>query len=320
MAAPRFRIFFDMDGVLVNFDAFMRKHDLTGDEVKKLPGAYREMRPITDALDGIRKVMSIAGQYGGEVWLATKPPTGIPFAYGDKVSWVLDHLPELKRRIILTHDKGLLGGPDDYLIDDRPHRANCERFQGTLIHFGVNETDAMHPAASIGAGGWVALVPLLHDLMKAKHAPDICGNCDTALPRGCGGIFKDDGAACELNVSPRIAVVGAIGLAPLRDHVTQAVVDAVMGTGYEVVLPIVTRPAADIDPRFAAAHFQDGRDLIQQPHAGAGPLTSTWSAPTGDKACVETVHPHRICDACETVAHCTTNGCIPVQQAAGASS
>ena len=27
----------------------------------------------------------------------------------------------------------------------------------------------------------------------------VCYNCDTALPEGCGGLFRDDGAACALN-------------------------------------------------------------------------------------------------------------------------
>lgn len=31
--------------------------------------------------------------------------------------------------------------------------------------------------------------------------PVICGNCDTALPEGCGGLFRDDGAACRLNAT-----------------------------------------------------------------------------------------------------------------------
>lgn len=30
-------------------------------------------------------------------------------------------------------------------------------------------------------------------------APVICGNCDTALPEGCGGLFRDEGPACRLN-------------------------------------------------------------------------------------------------------------------------
>lgn len=126
------RVFVDMDGVVVDFDAHCKKWDITGDQVKKKPGAYLEMHPIPGALAALK---SLSGM-GYEVWLATKPPTGISFAYADKAEWVFRHAPELKRRLILTHDKGLLGDVDDYLIDDRPHRANCVKFAGTLIHFG----------------------------------------------------------------------------------------------------------------------------------------------------------------------------------------
>ncbi len=71
-----------------------------------------------------------------EVWAATKPPTGIAFAYGDKASWIFENAPELRRKLIITHDKGLLGDEGDFLIDDRPHKANCEKFKGELIVFG----------------------------------------------------------------------------------------------------------------------------------------------------------------------------------------
>lgn len=125
------RIFIDMDGVIVDFDKFRDDHGLTGDQVKCMPGAYLAMPPIPGAIDAVRVLINM----GYEVWLATKPPTGVAHAYSDKAAWVLQHLPELKRNIIITHDKGLLGGPDDYLCDDRPHKANCELFQGTLLRF-----------------------------------------------------------------------------------------------------------------------------------------------------------------------------------------
>lgn len=125
------RIFIDMDGVTVDFNAYMREHELTGDEAKKVPGAYLAMKPIPGAIAAIHSLIGM----GFEVWMATKPPTGMAFAYADKVTWILEHLPELKRRIIITHDKGLLGDNGDFLIDDRPHRANCERFPGTFIDF-----------------------------------------------------------------------------------------------------------------------------------------------------------------------------------------
>lgn len=126
-----------MDGVLVNFEETMRKLDVTGDQMKKMPGIYRVLSPYPYAINLVDSVIGM----GFDVWLATKPPTGIPWAYGDKVAWVLEHLPVLQRKIILTHDKGLLGGDKDILIDDRPHKANCENFPGFLMKFDPDSDD-----------------------------------------------------------------------------------------------------------------------------------------------------------------------------------
>lgn len=125
------RVFSDMDGVLVDFDGYMREMGVTASDIKKTPGAYFDMKPMHGALEAIRELIA----RGYEVWIATKPPTGMHHAYGDKAAWVLKHLPELATRIVITHDKGFLGDADDYLIDDRPHKANCEEFIGTLIPF-----------------------------------------------------------------------------------------------------------------------------------------------------------------------------------------
>ncbi len=125
------RVFVDMDGVIVDFDAYRTALGLTAEAVKKRPGAYLDMPAIPGAVAAVRSVIGM----GYEVWIATKPPTGVPHAYSDKAAWVLRELPELKRRIIMTHDKGLLGDAGDFLCDDRPHKANCEHFQGTLLRF-----------------------------------------------------------------------------------------------------------------------------------------------------------------------------------------
>jgi 5'(3')-deoxyribonucleotidase len=123
------RIFLDMDGVLVDFAKFRAISGMTGDEIKKLPGAYLDMDAIPDALNAVHLLVS----RGHDVWIATKPPTGIAYAYADKVSWILKHLPELKRKIVLTHNKSLLRG--DVLVDDRPHKAKANEFQGQVITF-----------------------------------------------------------------------------------------------------------------------------------------------------------------------------------------
>lgn len=126
------RIFVDMDGVIVDFDAYRCSLGMTGDEIKRRPGAYLAMNPIPGAIEGVRSLIGM----GYEVWAATKPPTGIAFAYADKAQWIFNRLPELKRRIIITHDKGLLGDERDFLIDDRIHKANCMHFRGRLFKFG----------------------------------------------------------------------------------------------------------------------------------------------------------------------------------------
>jgi 5'(3')-deoxyribonucleotidase len=125
------RVFVDMDGVIVDFDAYMKAWNMTGDEVKKKQGAYLEMPAIHGAIQAVRSLIGM----GFEVWIATKPPTGVPYAYSDKAAWVMRELPELKRRIIITHDKGLLGDSGDFLCDDRPHKANCQQFKGVLLPF-----------------------------------------------------------------------------------------------------------------------------------------------------------------------------------------
>lgn len=125
------RIFVDMDGVIVDFDGYKKKLGMTGEEVKVIPGSYFKMEPIPGAIKAVRELIDL----GFDVFIATKPPTGVPTAYSDKASWVYKYLPELSRKIIITHDKGLLGDKYDYLCDDRPHKANCEDFAGTFLKF-----------------------------------------------------------------------------------------------------------------------------------------------------------------------------------------
>lgn len=129
------RVFIDMDGPLVAFDDYAAELNLPGSIVKTLPGAYYKMKPTPGGIEAVRALIAM----GWEVWIATKPPTGVAHAYADKVSWLLFHLPELARNIIITHHKGLLGDEGDYLIDDRPWKASCEEFKGTLLVYGTTE-------------------------------------------------------------------------------------------------------------------------------------------------------------------------------------
>lgn len=144
------RIFLDMDGVLADFDRLARK--LVPDQIKDTPGAFAQMQPVDGAIAGVRSLIGM----GYDVWVATKPATGRAHTYADKATWVFTHLPELKRKIVMTHDKGLLGDGGDFLVDDRPHKANCREFPGVLVAFGPTEFTCAGRVAY--APNWAALL------------------------------------------------------------------------------------------------------------------------------------------------------------------
>lgn len=126
------RIFIDLDGVCADFNRAIAETGMQPDEFKRVPGAYLNLQLVPGAIDAVNGLVA-SGNY--EVFFATKPPTGVPDAYADKVRWVMKHFYDLRKRIIITPDKGLLGGENDILIDDRPGTANCFEFTGRLIHF-----------------------------------------------------------------------------------------------------------------------------------------------------------------------------------------
>lgn len=137
----RVRVFVDMDGVAVDFDGYSRETGLSNYDIKYQPGHYRRMKPIPGAIEALRELIAL----GFEVWFATKPPTGSTAAFSEKAEWATEHIPEMASRVIVTFDKGLLGCSLDFLCDDRPHKANCEEFPGTLLRFvdGYHWEDAM---------------------------------------------------------------------------------------------------------------------------------------------------------------------------------
>ena len=86
------------------------------------------------AIDAVKKILDM----GHEVFIAPTPPWNHPDSWGQKRNWIAKHLPELSRKMFLTHRKDLLIG--DILIDDTNTRGQSD-FKGTWIHFGQNGFD-----------------------------------------------------------------------------------------------------------------------------------------------------------------------------------
>lgn len=128
------RLFFDMDGVLVNFQSGI---DKLSEKVKReyegrldeVPGIFALMDPMEGAIDAVHKLNE---RY--DVYILSTAPWKNPSAWSDKVAWVTHHLDDVfHKRMVITHCKNLCVG--DYLIDDRGKNGTSE-FTGEWIQFG----------------------------------------------------------------------------------------------------------------------------------------------------------------------------------------
>jgi 5'(3')-deoxyribonucleotidase len=128
------KLFFDMDGVLVDFQSGI---DKLSEETKReyegrldeVPGIFSLMDPMPGAIEAAHK---LSEHY--EVYILSTAPWNNPSAWSDKVKWLTHHFGDLfKKRVILTHCKHLVNG--DYLIDDRAKHGASE-FSGEWIQFG----------------------------------------------------------------------------------------------------------------------------------------------------------------------------------------
>ncbi|MBO5675245.1 MAG: hypothetical protein J6S07_02800 [Bacteroidaceae bacterium] len=128
------RLFFDMDGVLVDFQSGI---DKLSEDVKceyegrldEVPGIFSLMNPMPGAIDAAH---TLSEHY--DVYILSTAPWKNPTAVSDKVAWVTKYLDDVfHKRMVLTHCKNLCKG--DYLIDDRGKNGSSE-FEGEWIHFG----------------------------------------------------------------------------------------------------------------------------------------------------------------------------------------
>ena len=127
-------LYFDMDGVLVDFvsgiERLPKKTFLEYKEnLDEAPGIFSLMDPMPGAIEA---VTALSQRY--DVYILSTAPWRNPSAWADKLRFVQDYFPDVfNKRLILSHHKELCRG--DYLIDDRP-RHGANEFEGEWIHFG----------------------------------------------------------------------------------------------------------------------------------------------------------------------------------------
>jgi 5'(3')-deoxyribonucleotidase len=160
-------VFFDMDGVLVDFQSGI---DALDDSVKvkyegrydEVPGIFSLMKPVDGAMEAVR---AIAEKY--ETYVLSAAPWLNPSSLTDKINWLHKYFGSDRdslfyKRVVITHCKNLVAG--NYLIDDR-RKWGADRFGGEFLQFGCEPyTD------------WNAVVQYLcsdEDAIKWKEAREI---------------------------------------------------------------------------------------------------------------------------------------------------
>lgn len=125
-------VYIDMDGVVADYDklrATLTHVNYTSHEAKVPEGFFRSLDLIEGALEALPL---LSEKY--ELYFLSTPQWSNPFCWSEKRLWVEDKFGELMfKRLILTHNKGLLKG--DYLIDDRIANG-VDAFEGEHLHFG----------------------------------------------------------------------------------------------------------------------------------------------------------------------------------------
>lgn len=128
------RVYFDMDGVLADFEKEAIDRNIPFNELKVKIDAYRHLPIMEGSKEAVKRFL----EAGYEIFILTKIPTANPYAASEKIFWVQEHFPEFADRIVISPDKGALGQEGHILIDDHPEWANAHSFAergGQVIKF-----------------------------------------------------------------------------------------------------------------------------------------------------------------------------------------
>ena len=135
-------LYFDMDGVLVNFmsgfeklDADIREKHKDMEDLDEIEGIFALMDPQPGALEAVKK---LAPHY--DIYVLSTSPWNNATGPADKLAWIKKHFQYgpgeednyFYKKVIFSHNKHLNKG--DYLIDDR-EKNGAKNFEGEHILF-----------------------------------------------------------------------------------------------------------------------------------------------------------------------------------------
>lgn len=130
-------LYFDMDGVLVDFDGAVRELDERYRQeyegrYDEVPGIFSKMKPIEGAIEAFNYLSDYF-----DVYILSTACWRNPTAWSDKLEWVKKYIGDkAEKRLILSHHKDLNRG--DFLIDDR-EKNGAKSFMGEHILFGSEQ-------------------------------------------------------------------------------------------------------------------------------------------------------------------------------------
>lgn len=122
-------VFVDMDGVLADFDGAVTSGVKKDPPEMFVPGFFRKLNVMEGAKEGIAALLANPNI---SVYIGSKPTYANTLCATEKMDWIQEHFPELKKRMVLVCDKKLLRG--NFLIDDDVERWG-HKFKGAFIFF-----------------------------------------------------------------------------------------------------------------------------------------------------------------------------------------
>ena len=125
------RVYLDQDGPMYDMEKAAKAYGIEIEHYKRMAGTYLNLPLSEGAVEAVRTILAM----GFEVFVLTKSPDSNPYAASEKLLSIQRDFPVLHGRVIITPDKGAVGRPQDFLIDDHPEWANANNFPGQILHF-----------------------------------------------------------------------------------------------------------------------------------------------------------------------------------------